>query len=969
MHPERWQSCTDLFNVAVEQPPDERAAFLERSCDGDEALRRKVELLLKYHDTSGDFIKSPAFKVAPELLAGDPEALIGQHLGCYRVDAIAGVGGMGVVYLAWDERLGRKVALKLLPQSMVANEAELGRLKREARTASALNHPNIVTIHDIGEVGSTHYVATEFIEGTTLRERMTKGPIPPNEAVDIAAQVASALYVAHRAGIVHRDIKPENIMLRPDGYVKVLDFGIAKLTQQETLGPTTVLRPELATQQSLALGTTPYMSPEQAMAQHVDARSDLWSLGVVLYEMLAGRTPFQGETATDVIAAIFDRDPQPLKHCAPIVPPALQGVVDTSLRKDPAERYQTAEEMLSELRAIKEKGDGIAARSARWIAVAAVAAILVGLAIFYSSRGGRTAPAGATAVSDKSIAVLPFENLSPNAENAYFADGVQDELLTNLSRIADMKVIGRTSVMQYKSGVARNLRKIGRELGVANLVEGSVERSGNRMRVNAQLVDARTDRRLWGQTYDRDLADVFAIQSEIAKTIAEQLQAKLSPAEQNAIAQAPTTDLTAFDLYTRAQNLLLTVELSATGKANLLQAVDLLNQAVARDPSFFLAYCKLAEAHDTLYFFGYDHSSARLALEEAAIQAASRLRPDAPETHFARALNLYHGYLDYEGALAELERARQTLPNNPLVFFWRGGIERRQGRWEESTRNLEHAIELDPLDVRTLQATAASYQLCRRYAEQKSLLNRVLTVVPNDVPTKVARAFVEFDSKADTRPLHDVIDSVATTQPGTLSSAASYWLMCALAERDTATANTVLIALGENPRYLGLVDNVVVNRAFAEGVIARLTKDDAKAAAAFTAARAEQEKVLRAEPNYAGAMCVLGLIDAALGRKEEALREGRRAVELLPVEKDALAGNWMVKYLAMIAAWVGDKDLACEQLASVIRRPSDLSYGQLKLLPYWDPLRGDPRFEKIVEESKQPIALEPVEKSAAEKAP
>ena len=241
MQSERWQSCTDLFNVAVEQPPDERAAFLERSCDGDEALRRKVELLLKYHDTSGDFIKSPAFEVAPELLADDPETLIGQHLGCYRVDAVAGVGGMGVVYLAWDERLGRKVALKLLPQSMVANEADLERLKREARTASALNHPNIVTIHEIGEVDSTHYVATEFIEGTTLRERMTKGPIPPNEAVDIAAQVASALCVAHRAGIVHRDIKPENIMLRPDGYVKVLDFGIAKLTQQETLGTTTML--------------------------------------------------------------------------------------------------------------------------------------------------------------------------------------------------------------------------------------------------------------------------------------------------------------------------------------------------------------------------------------------------------------------------------------------------------------------------------------------------------------------------------------------------------------------------------------------------------------------------------------------------------------------------------------------------------------------------------------------------------
>ena len=554
MHPERWQNCTDIFNLVVEQPPDERAAFLERSCDGDEALRRKVELLLKYHDTSGDFIKSPAFKVAPELLAGDPEALIGQHLGCYRMDAVAGVGGMGVVYLAWDERLDRKVALKLLPQSMVENEAELGRLKREARTASALNHPNIVTIHDFGEVGSTHYVATEFIEGTTLRERMTKGPIPPSEAVDIAAQVASALCVAHRVGIVHRDIKPENIMLRPDGYVKVLDFGIAKLTQQESLGTATVLRAQLATQQSMVLGTTRYMSPEQAMAQQVDARSDLWSLGVVLYEMLAGRTPFEGETARDVIAAIFESDPQRLKHRAPIVPrPALQSVVDKSLRKDPAERYQTAEEMLSELRAIKEKADGIGARSARWIAVAAVSAMLVGLALFYTSRGGRTAPARATAVTEKRIAVLPFENLSKNEENAFFAGGVQDEILTDLAKVADLKVISRTSVMKYKSDLERNLREIAKALGVLYVVEGSVQRAAGRVRLNVQLIDARNDTHLWAEHYDRDVSDVFAIQTEIAQQIADQLRAKLSPAEKAAIAQRPTADPVAYAFYTHAK--------------------------------------------------------------------------------------------------------------------------------------------------------------------------------------------------------------------------------------------------------------------------------------------------------------------------------------------------------------------------------------------------------------------------------
>jgi TolB-like protein/Tfp pilus assembly protein PilF len=569
---------------------------------------------------------------------------------------------------------------------------------------------------------------------------------------------------------------------------------------------------------------------------------------------------------------------------------------------------------------------------------------------FYRHRNPATNPP-----SDKSIAVLPFENLSPNPENTYFADGVQDELLTDLARIADLKVIGRTSVMQFKSWVARNLRKIGRELGVAHLVEGSVERSGNRVRINAQLVDARNDQRLWGQTYDRDLADLFAIQGEIAKTIADQLQAKLSPREEKAIERPPTSDISAFDLYTRAQNIFLST--SDRTKALLLQTIDLLNQAVGRDPSFFEAYCKLAEAHGALYFFGYDHTSARLALAEAAIQAAFRLRPDAGELHLARAIDLYHGHLDFEGALAELERARQTLPNNPEIFFAKGAIERRQGRWEESMRNHERALELDPRNVFMLQETAFSYQFCRRYAEQKSLLDRVLTVVPNDVFTKAARAFVEFDSNADTRPLHDVIDSVATTQPGTVSSAGTYWFMCTLAERDTAGANTALIALGETPRYLGVSDNVVFSRAFAEGVVARLRNQNDKARSAFTAARAEQEKIVQAEPNYAEAICVLGLIDAALGRKEEALREGRRAVELLPVEKDALEGNFMVKYLAMIAAWLGDKDLACEQLASAIRWPSDLSYGQLKLLPYWDPLRGDPRFEKLVEEAKQPIAL------------
>ncbi|HXP33983.1 MAG TPA: hypothetical protein VN827_00385, partial [Chthoniobacterales bacterium] len=550
---------------------------------------------------------------------------------------------------------------------------------------------------------------------------------------------------------------------------------------------------------------------------------------------------------------------------------------------------------------------------------AIIGVLLVVIAMLIYQRFPFRTETGET-IPQKSIAVLPFENRSEDKANAYFADGIQDEILTDLARIADLKVISRTSVMHYRSGIARNLHEIGEQLGVAHVLEGSVQRAGNRVRVNAQLVDARTDRHLWAQTYDRDLANVFAIQSEIAKTIADQLQAKLSQREKTAIERPPTNDITAFDLYTRAKDLIVTASASSSGKGDFLQAIDLLNQAVARDPSFFQAYCGLAEAHDQVYNAGYLHTSARLALAEAAIEAASRLRPDAGETHLARARNIYQGYLDYNGALAELELARQTLPNDSRVFELMGYIQRRQpGRYEEATRTLERAIDLDPRNVVALQQIAAfNYRRLRRYADAKSAWDRLLAITPDDVNAKAERAMVDLEWKGDTRPLHQTIDSIRAANPAAVQRIAESWIICALAERDAAAANNALIASGENPISLAS-ENMFFNRPFVEGVIARMTKDDAKARSAFDAARAEQEKIVQAQPNYGPALCVLGLIDAGLGRKEEALREGRRAVELLPAEKAAPDGVDMVKYLAMIAAWIGDKDFACEQLAMAIR--------------------------------------------------
>jgi TolB-like protein/class 3 adenylate cyclase/Tfp pilus assembly protein PilF len=587
-------------------------------------------------------------------------------------------------------------------------------------------------------------------------------------------------------------------------------------------------------------------------------------------------------------------------------------------------------------------------RNVGWIAALALL-VLLGVAFFLFMRKP-TQPVVA-AIADKSIAVLPFENLSEEKQNEFFTDGVQDQILTDLSQIADLKVISRTSVMQYKSGVARNLRKIGEELGVAHVVEGSVQRVANKVRVNAQLIDARNDAHLWAQTYDRDLADVFAIQSEIAKAIADQLQTKLSPNEKKAIEQPPTTDLAAFDLYSRAKSLLLTASFSVTDESDTRKAVELLDEAVKRDPSFFDAYCQLAFAHEWFYAVdGSDHTPARLALAEAAVQAATRLRPDAAETHLARALYLYYGLRDYAGALAELEIARRALPNDPRLFELTGYILRRRGQPEEGLQNLQRAVELDPRNFFTLQQIAISCENLGRFAEAIAALDRALVIVPDNVETRANRGLFYLCWKADIRPLRQTIDAILAQGPSAIASAADTWFFCAVAERDPAAAERALVALGDNNCWGEGAINL--SHSFGEGLLARMTKDEAKARTAFEAARAQQEKIVQAQPDYGPALCVLGLIDAALGRKDLALDEGRRAIALTPLEKDVSSGSRVLQYFAITAAWTGEKELALQQLEAGLRAPNAsqmLSYGALKLFPVWDPLRGDPRFEKIVE--------------------
>src|ERR1700746_2212833 len=720
MKPERWEQINDLFQSAVERVPEERAAFLEEACRGDEALCREVKSLIACYEPAQGFIESSAFEVAPELLADTrPGAMVGESIGHYRVESLIGVGGMGEVYLARDERLGREVALKFLPEQLTADKIQLSRFKSEARVASALNHPNILTVYEIGVEGDRHFIATEFIKGVTLRTSLAHRRMNVHDALEIAVQVASALSAAHEAGVVHRDIKPENIMLRPDGYVKVLDFGIAKLTEQRPASdqhdPATTML--LQTHPGLVMGTARYVSPEQTRGQSTDARSDIWNLGVVLYEMVGGIPPFQGETPSDCIASILTTEPPPLSSMAPGLSTELQSIVQKALRKNRNERYQTIAEMLADLRSLKGRlelqaaapkiealGEAIARTIKRHKLGAslllATATLLAGAIayLFYFA-------APAQSPNEKSIAVLPFENLSEDKSNAYFADGIQDEILTRLSKIADLKVISRTSTQRYKKK-SQKPSEIAKQLGVANLLEGSVQKTNDQVRVNVQLIRTANNSHLWAETFDRRLPDVFSVESEVAKAIADQLRAKLTGQEEEVITARPANNPQAYDAYLRG--LAYTLK-TGDSPANHLGAQRYLKEAVRLDPKFALSWALLSYV-DALGDLTLTLQPT-VALREEARQAAEiafSLQPNLGEAVVAKGYYHYACLRDYDNALRYFEQARQFLPNSSRIPELLAYVARRQGQWDRSESYFNQAERLDPRNVTLLSQQALS---------------------------------------------------------------------------------------------------------------------------------------------------------------------------------------------------------------------------------------------------------------------
>jgi TolB-like protein/Tfp pilus assembly protein PilF len=541
------------------------------------------------------------------------------------------------------------------------------------------------------------------------------------------------------------------------------------------------------------------------------------------------------------------------------------------------------------------------------------------------------------------VAILPFESLGTQKEDAFFADGVYDGVLTKLAKIANLKVISHNSVAKYRG--ERDAQEIGRALNVAYVLKGSVRRDAGKIHLKVQLIDTRNASQLWAQEYNQDLDKVFLTQSQIAQKVADRLGAETSSTEKAAIQEPPTTDLVAYDAYLRAKDFINGIAFSTRAKEDLFQAVQLLDQVVARDPSFFAAYGHLAEAHDRIYFLGFDHTDARLKLAEAAVQSIRNLRPDSGETHLTLGQHLYWAYRDYNRAQQELAAARTTLPNESRIPLMAGYIDRRHGHWEKSLEEMKQALELDPSNFSVRQQISLTYLALRRYKETAATLDNVLAMTPKDATTKVQRAWVDLQWRSDPKPLHTAIEMVLSQDPEAAPGIVFQWLDLALSERDPTAAEHAVAAM---PTGGCRDENISFPNSWCQGLAARLRGDEPAARAAFINAREELQRTVRDQPDYAAALCALGVVDAALGNKEDATREGERAVELMPVSKSAIDGAMFIQYLAVIYAWIGDKDRAIERLTEAAKLPgSHVTYGNLRLNLFWDPLRDDPRFEAI----------------------
>jgi len=879
-----------------------------------------------------------------------------------------GRGAMGVTYKAFDVHLQRPAALKIINAQLLGNESARARFVREARAAASVRHQNVASVFHIGESGGNYYYAMEFVEGESLAALIRRsGCLETHLALGIVKEAAAGLVAIEKQHLVHRDIKPSNIMVSLQGgkleNVELIDLGLAKgVAEENTLSTVGAF-----------VGTPAYASPEQFAGIATDIRSDLYSLGVTLWEMLSGKLPFSGSAAELMYQHQHAEPPiEKLKN----VPLPVVALLQVLVAKDPGERFQSPGELQRALTRVREAiasglhltareltspAEPVAARlpkvtpkkqPIRWVVGSFLCVAALATAWFFFS--GRAASlfnelANTSIPPEKSIAVLPFENISPNKDDAYFADGVQGEILNNLAKIAQLKVISRTSVMQYRSDTKRDLRQIASALGVANVLEGTVRRDGNHVRVSTELVDARNDNTIWADSYDRDLTDIFAIQSEVAKTVAGKLTATLSSTEKKRIEAKPTKNLEAYDLYLRAKELIPreSSSLVVAEPATFSKGLAFLEEATRMDPNFALGYCLIAKVHDFLYDDQFDHTPERRALGDAAVDKALQLQPDLPEVHLAVAFHLYTCYRDFERARVQLAIAAQSLSNSPDLLELMAIIDQVQGRWEEATTGLEKAVNLDPRNPELLEELGVLYGNLRRYRDADRIWDRVIELEPDQQIFQAHKAWTAFLEKGDVKRVRAAYEALPSSMKDDvwITGDRIYFAAC---DRDFKTAHEVVSKSPNKELYFRAA--LVPRRCL--DIWLEMVQGNHPTMEEFGATREQLSRKVEADPTNAPLLSALACVDIGLGRKEEAISEGKRAIEMLPISKDATIGPKLVQNLALVYAWADEPDLAFDQLNILMKGPTNslLRYGVYKREPNWDPLRKDPRFDKLLAE-------------------
>lgn len=762
---DKWQKVRKVFDDALRQKPEERARFVSVACGDDKTLFREVESLLTSLGDAPRFMETPAVAKVADVIEVHHEKLeTGKCIGHYEIIRQIGTGGMGEVYLARDRKLDRQVAVKILNHRFSQDDSNLDRFVREAKAASALNHANILVIHEIGETDDAHYIVSEFIKGVTLRETSKSKTLELSEVLDISIQIANALCAAHEARLIHRDIKPENIMIRPDGLVKVLDFGLAKLVEEKNrsaIGLEASTAQLNQTAKGMILGTVNYMSPEQAKGELVDERTDIFSFGVVIYEMIARRTPFAGGSVAATFANLINKEPQPLSNFASGLPHELQRIVLKMLQKDRDQRFQTMNELVADLEKLKddqatglvrqpradlfdenvtavmrETAGGVIHTTAssgnpawyrRRMSIAAFSLLLLGTAVFAFVWRQSTGIVTRTDVT--SLAVLPLENLSGDPSQEYFADGMTEALIGQLSQIGTLKVISRTSIMRYKRS-GKSIPEIAKELGVDGIVEGSVQRSGDRIRITTQLIHVASDSPIWTRTYERSLSDILKLQSEIAQAVAGEIRIQLTPGEQRRFGKTKSLDPAATEAFLLGRHFF-----HKWTRDSERQAVEQFQKAVSIEPEYAEAWAGLADAWTVQAMVGnLSIPEAEKNTRDAALKALE-LDPENSAAHVSMCF-IYNNYdFDWVRSESACKRGIELDPNNAKGHFAYAYMLARVERWNEMSEQMETAMRLDPAEPWWPSVYGSFLIQARRFEEAERLLKRAIEIDPNYRPT------------------------------------------------------------------------------------------------------------------------------------------------------------------------------------------------------------------------------------------